>query len=240
MELYLLLFIIIFISSMLQSSTGFGFSIISTPFLLLLFDTHTAIKLNIILSLFVSLLMIYPLRKELDKGVLIRFTKGGLLCLPLGLLVFLFVDSYILKVVVSLLILLSTILLLFNFRFAQTNNKDTFAGGLSGFLTASIGLPGPPLLVYFTGISMEKGKQRSTTLAFYVFVYSFSILLQTYFGGWDSSVLRLVVLSLPISFVGILFGHWIYKYINQALFRKLSYVILFCSGSYLLYSTLYL
>ncbi len=44
--------IIILVASVLQTSTGFGFSILATPFLLLLFKPIEAIQINLILSLF--------------------------------------------------------------------------------------------------------------------------------------------------------------------------------------------
>jgi uncharacterized membrane protein YfcA len=237
-EHYILLAIVIFAASMLQSSTGFGFSIMSTPFLLLLFDAHSAIKINIVLSLFVSVLMIYSLRKEIDWGLFRRVTWGSLIGIPFGLAIFLFMDVFALKLVISVLILLCTFLLLCKFRFRPTNGRDASAGSVSGFLTASIGLPGPPLLIYFAGVEMEKARQRSTTLAFYVIVYPVSLILQSIFNHWSMADLHAVAISLPISLAGILFGHWVYRYINQKLFRALSYIILFCSGAYLLYTTL--
>jgi uncharacterized membrane protein YfcA len=206
----------------------------STPFLLLLFEPHSAIQLNIALSLFVSLVMIYPLRKEIDKGMLARFSWGSLVCIPAGLLVFVFLEVQLLKIVVSLFILASTLLLLCRFRFAQTKRRDWYSGGLSGFLTASIGLPGPPLLVYFAAIGIDKGKQRSTTLAFYLLVYSLSLALQSVTDRWETSTLISLAACLPISLAGIWFGHWVHRYINQSLFRWISYTILFCSGAYLL------
>jgi uncharacterized membrane protein YfcA len=239
LEHYLLLAIVIFAASMLQSSTGFGFSIMSTPFLLLMFDAHSAIMINIVLSLFVSLLMIYPLRKNIDRVLLKRVTYSSLAGVPFGLAVFLLMDVIALKLTVSILILLCTILLLCKFRFHESKAGDCTAGGISGFLTASIGLPGPPLLIYFAGVGMEKARQRSTTLTFYVVVYTVSLVLQTIFNHWSPADLKAVAVSLPVSFAGILFGSWIYRFINQRLFRALSYIILFCSGTYLLYSTLY-
>src|SRR5699024_12531210 len=46
---------IILIAAILQTSTGFGFSIFATPFLLLLFTLNDAIQINLILSFFISL-----------------------------------------------------------------------------------------------------------------------------------------------------------------------------------------
>ena len=42
---------IILIAAILQTSTGFGFSIFATPFLLLLFTPNEAIQINLIFDL---------------------------------------------------------------------------------------------------------------------------------------------------------------------------------------------
>ncbi|MGW6608798.1 TSUP family transporter, partial [Peribacillus butanolivorans] len=50
---------IVLVASILQSSTGFGFSIMATPFLLMLFQPQEAIQINIILSLVISKSLIF-------------------------------------------------------------------------------------------------------------------------------------------------------------------------------------
>lgn len=45
-ELMVTFIAIVSVASILQAGTGFGFSIMDTPFLLLLFDSHDAIQLN--------------------------------------------------------------------------------------------------------------------------------------------------------------------------------------------------
>jgi len=49
---------IILLASILQTSTGFGFSIMATPFLLMIFEPREAIQINLILSLVISTALI--------------------------------------------------------------------------------------------------------------------------------------------------------------------------------------
>ncbi len=60
----LLFIMIILVASLLQTSTGFGFSILATPFLLLLFEPAEAIQINLILSLVISLALITKIKKR--------------------------------------------------------------------------------------------------------------------------------------------------------------------------------
>lgn len=233
------LIVIVFFASILQAGTGFGFSIMATPFLLLLFESHAAIQLNILLSLFISLIMTFKLRNTIDRESLLRLIKGSLIGILPGLLVFLFLDVRSLKILVSILILASTGFLVAKIRIKQTNFKELLTGALSGLLTTSLGLPGPPLLIYFAGANINKSTLRSTTLAYFIFVYSVSLLLQCLTEGLSRDVWIATLWALPFTLLGICIGQWVFTRLDQQSFQKIIYSLLFFTGLYLLFTTLY-
>src|SRR5690625_6195288 len=100
MSLFIFILIIL-CASILQTSTGFGFSIMATPFLLLLFDPREAIQLNLILSLFISSMLIVNIRRDVNWGGFERFVIGGLFGLPFGLTILLLLDITLLRLEVS-------------------------------------------------------------------------------------------------------------------------------------------
>src|SRR5690625_342870 len=71
-----LFIIIILIASILQTSTGFGFSILATPFLLLLFEPAYAIQINLILSFIISLALITTIQKDIRFDIIKRLLIG--------------------------------------------------------------------------------------------------------------------------------------------------------------------
>ncbi|USG68404.1 sulfite exporter TauE/SafE family protein [Brevibacillus ruminantium] len=237
MEDWIFLVLIVLVAALLQTSTGYGFSIIGTPFLFLLYPAHTAIQINIILSLCISIVMIYKIRKEIDHSLLVRLIKGSLIGLLFGLVIYLYVDVQWLKFAVGSLILLSTMLLIFRLTIRQTKFRDAFTGGISGLLTTSIGVPGPPLLLYFSGVGTRKETLRSTTLAYYLFVYFISLLMQISFDGTNNEVWVSSMIAVPPLFVGIFLGQLLFKWISQRVFKLVTYLILLFTGSYLLLSS---
>src|SRR5690625_3685967 len=182
---------------MLQTSTGYGFSIIGTPFLLMLYPAHMAIQMNIILSICLSAFMIFKIRNEVDKALLMRLIKGSILGLVFGIFVYLYLDIQLLKMTVGVIILILTILLIFKLTINRSRNKDFLTGGVSGVLTTSIGVPGPPLLLYFSGAGIDKTTLRSTTLAYYLFVYFASLVMQISFGGTSKETWGFSLLAIP-------------------------------------------
>jgi uncharacterized protein len=229
-----LYFLIILTASILQTSTGFGFSILATPFLLLIFEPMEAVQINLILSLFISLALITKIKKDIDFAILKRLIAGSLFGLPIGIYIFLLADITRLKIGISMIILALTLLLMLNLRVKQNNKNDLAAGVFSGSLTTSIGMPGPPLLLYFSGTDTQKEKLRGTTLAFYLFIYSISIVTQTIFAGTNRTVWISSLYALPLVLIGLYVGQRLFKRVSQRIFRIFTYIILLFTGGYLL------
>ena len=225
---------IILAAAILQTSTGFGFSILATPFLLIIFEPNEAIQINLLLSLLISGALIKKIFKDADFEILKRFLIGSVIGLPFGMVIFLTIDINKLKLGISLMILGLTIMLMLRFRIKQNKKRDLIVGGLSGFLTTSIGMPGPPLLLYFSGTDTHKEKLRATTLAFYLFIYSISLIIQVIFAGTSKTVCVSSGVALPLVLVGLYLGQRLFKWINQKLFRIVTYIILLFTGIYLI------
>ncbi|MGN7175193.1 sulfite exporter TauE/SafE family protein [Cytobacillus sp. SAFR-174] len=233
MDIFLFILIIL-IASTLQTSTGFGFSILATPFLLLLFEPREAIQINLILSLIISAALFSKIKKDTDFEVLKRFAIGCSAGLPVGIGIFLFLDISRLKLAVSFIILLLTLLLMANFRVKETSGRDYSVGGLSGIMTTSIGMPGPPLLLYFSGTDTDKERLRGTTLAFYLFIYSASLVFQIIFAGTNKTIWFSSLYALPLVLLGLYLGQILFVKINQRFFKIFTYIILIFTGVYLL------
>jgi uncharacterized protein len=222
--------LIILVASILQTSTGFGFSILATPFLLLLFEPAEEIQINLILSLVISAALLSKIKKDIDRTILKRFIIGSLCGLPVGILVFLFTDTTKLKLGISVLLLVLTVLLLLQFRVRQTKQRDLVIGGISGALTTSIGMPGPPILLYFSGTDTPKERLRGTTLAFYLFIYFVSLVIQVVVAGTNATVWKSSAMALPIVVIGLMLGQRIFHKINQRMFTVFTYIILVFTG----------
>lgn len=116
--------------------------------------------------------------------------------------------------------------------------RELIVGALSGFLTTSIGMPGPPLLIYFAGAKVDKGTLRSTTLAYFVFIYLVSFLLQFSMHSMPGEVWVSALWAVPFVLLGMILGQWLFVRLNQQLFEKIIYALLFFTGIYLLFTTL--
>ena len=99
-------------------------------------------------------------------------------------------------------------------------------------------MPGPPLLLYFSGTDTQKEKLRGTTLAFYLFIYFISLIIQVMFAGTSKTAWVSSGLALPLVLIGLYLGQLLFKRINQNVFRIFTYIILLFTGIYLLIESL--
>ena len=228
---------IILVASILQTSTGFGFSIMATPFLLMLFLPQEAIQINIILSLIISISLIWKIRMDIDFILLKRLIFGSIVGVPFGIFIFININTF--KLAISILLLLLTLMLICNFKIQSTKSRDFLVGGLSGLLTTSIGMPGPPLLLYFTGTDTKR-EAKSNYFSFYLFIYFISLLTQILFTGTNKTIWESSFYAIPIVFLGLYIGQIIFKWLNQRIFKIFTYILLSCTGIYLLIESLHL
>lgn len=230
---------IILVASILQTSTGFGFSIMATPFLLMLFLPQEAIQINIILSFIISISLIWKIRMDIDCILLKRLIFGSIVGVPFGIIIFTSININTFKLAISILLLLLTLMLICNFKIQSTKSRDFIVGGLSGLLTTSIGMPGPPLLLYFTGTDTKR-EAESNYFSFYLFIYFISLLTQILFTGTNKTIWESSFYAIPIVFLGLYIGQIIFKWLNQRVFKIFTYILLSCTGIYLLIESLHL
>jgi len=237
-ELFLYFFIIL-AASILQTSTGFGFSVMATPFLLLLFSPQEAMQINIILSLVISFSLIWKVRQDIDVALLKKVMIGSVVGAPFGSLLFALVDVTTFNLLIAILLIGLTFLLIKNLSIQQTRSRDYGVGFISGMFTTSIGMAGPPLLLYFASTHRNKETIRAVSLAYYIFIYLISLLSQVIFEGTSKMVWVYSMYALPIVFLGLIFGQMLFTRLNQKLFRILIYVLLVAAGFILLIQTIW-
>jgi uncharacterized membrane protein YfcA len=87
-------------------------------------------------------------------------------------------------------------------------------------MTIALGMPGPPVMLYLTGIGVAKNVLRATAFAFFAASYSFSLALQSATVGVGRSVWTAAAVLLPIACVGGFIGHWLSDKVGETAFRR--------------------
>lgn len=254
--------VIVFVASTLQAAIGFGFAIMATPFLLLVYNSADVVLMSNILSLINAAIIMPKIKMDIDYVLLKRLIYGSILGVMAGLLFFIHASLDTLKITVSIVILTVTLSLSFrwianHFKFANSKGsckkakessncsetskekvKELLIGLCSGVLTTGIGMPGVPLALYFNAKNTPKVIVRSTTLAFFIAVYITSIFSQILAEKMTLDILSSTVMLIPASIAGVFLGNAFFYKINQNMFQIMANIILLFTGFYMLLEAL--
>jgi uncharacterized membrane protein YfcA len=123
-------------------------------------------------------------------------------------------------------------------RRAPSMAGDLIAGLISGAMTTSLGMPGPPVVLYFSRLGLDKDATRATILALFLFSYAGAIAIQATVAGISFQTWKLAAAMVPCVLAGSLGGHILSRYMSQNMFRAATLLLLLTTGFYMLYATL--
>jgi len=232
---------IVFCAAVLQAITGFGFAVIATPLLLLILNSSEAISISIFLSLFMSAIMLPPLWQKINWQLFKRLIIGSVLGAPFGLWLLMALPIETIKLFVASMLVFAVLNVFITKKTVLPAGRSKYlcemaTGFGAGILTASLGMPGSPLAMYFSKTNAPKDQVRSTALAFYVGVYIVSIILQSFAGQIASHAVVSFLYLLPAAFVGTFCGYRLFCKVNQRYFSILVNSIMLYTGIYMFWS----
>ena len=233
--------LIVFFAAILQAITGFGFAVIATPLMLLIMNSTEAISISIFLSLFMSVIMVPPLWHTINWQLFKRLIIGSILGAPFGLWLLMALPIVTIKFFVAALLVFFVINVLITKKAVVLAGRlkyicEMATGLISGILTASLGMPGAPLAMYFSKTNAPKEQVRSTALVFYVGIYIVSIIMQGFAGQIARHSVVAFFYLLPVAVVGTLCGYRLFCRVNQRYFSILVNGIMLYTGIYMFWS----
>jgi uncharacterized membrane protein YfcA len=264
---WLQLGLVTFLASTVQGAVGFAFTLLALPFFLLVLGSTEAIQIMLVLNLVVPLCLIRHLWKDVPRDLWRLLLTGAVVGLPLGMIGFAFASLETVKLVVGVVVIAFAGVIIFQrFRprgersssppmsFAENHSLDPgsgdstkatyrrpsvlFVGVAAGAMTSALGMPGPAMVLYLTGIGVSKTAFRALSLSLFVVLYVVALLLQSVTVGVPPRVWISAAALVPLAGVGALAGHALAEKIGEATFLQLVLLLLLGTGTYMLITTL--
>lgn len=228
-------------AAVLQGITGFGFALVAVPLLLVVFDAHTAVVLNLLISFCTQLVLSFRVRKGIVPSLLVNLFGGSLIGMPLGLYVFLHFNIRSLKIFISVITILFALVLLSNARLKKTVGHwvERLVGSVSGFLSTSVGIAGPPVILFLNHQELSKDKFRATSSAYFTLLYAVSLALLAASGSISKSITYNALYLLPFAFLGSNLGIYLFPRVSQRLFQRAVPLLVMVTGLYSLFTTIF-
>ena len=202
--------LIIGLSAASAAATGFGFNLVSAPLLTLLYPPESVVVLTLLLGVFASgLLVLRPeIRRELDWGVIRPLYLSSLAGMPVGTALLLWGPARILKAVIAAVTAAFAIVMLTRLRprFRGATVETVAVGVLSGILSTSTSLNGPPVALYLLGRGFAKDRFRGNMVVYVLLATATSVVLLGVGGAIHVAALLLMVKLLPVLVLGFAGG----------------------------------
>ncbi|MEZ8736493.1 sulfite exporter TauE/SafE family protein [Vibrio sp. 10N.286.52.C3] len=109
---------------------------------------------------------------------------------------------------------------------------------LSGFSSTIAHAGGPPASMHLLPKNLPKEQLIGTSVVFFTVLNFIKLIPYSYMGLLDMQNLMTSLVLVPIAFLGVRAGVWMVNIISQELIYKISYSVLFLTGTKMLYSGL--
>lgn len=228
----LLVLAILFLSTFIRSTLGFGDALFAMPLLALLVGIRTATPLVAFAASTISFTILLGNWRQVDLRVTWRLIVSTLLGIPVGLWILRFAPEGL------ILGLLGILLVLFGLYNLVAPRLPPLSGGpvafvfgfVAGILGGAYNTNGPPIVIYgaLQGWSPERFR---TTLQGYFFPTGLLILAGHGLAGmWTPTVISLYLYALPLILLAIFLGGKLNRRLEPGRFQRLVHVALVIFG----------
>lgn len=224
--------LIVLAASLVKGTTGFGFALVATPLLLLLWEPLVMIPVLIPTGMAADILIVTQNRHRLEWGRVAPMAAAGVLGIPLGTVILLIVPSAALKIGVALVVLASAIILMTGARVNIPRERvaSGVAGFISGLLLTSTTISGPPVTLLLINQRWAKDVFRTSLALFFLTLQGFAIVSLAVSGVLTFSTLVVSMTLWPSVLLGYALAVRVLPHIPQEAFLRIATVVVMAAG----------
>lgn len=224
--------IILFFSSLIRSTFGFGDALTAMPLLAMIIGIRAATPLVALVAIVIATFILIDSYKEIKIKNLLMLIISSIAGIPIGLYYLKGVDEAVIKIVLAVILISFSVYKLLRPNLLHIKN-DRYAfifGFLGGILGGAYNTNGPPIIIY--GVMRKWHPERFRALLQGVFFpVNLAIAVSHGIGGLWTKQVWIYFLSaiLPIG-LAIFIGIKISKRISKEKFSKFIYILLILIG----------
>lgn len=231
----LLALIVVFGAALLGGISGFGFALVSMPFLLVLgFPLALLVPLNLSIALLTRIAVAYHLREHIRYQRVLIMAGASVPGIGLGLVTLGLIASSTIKLVTGVVVIIATALIWRASRRPPARlvpGAPALAGALGGFLGATTSLNGIPAVLLLAREQTAPRRFQGELALFFVLTNTATLILLATQGRLPGvSVLPLGLLWLSVALVANHLGTQLGGKLPAARFRYLAMSLAFLAG----------
>ena len=225
-----------------QGLSGFAFGLVALSLWAWVLDPLLAGPLTVFGSLVGQLLSLHTLRRGFEPRLALPFIAGGVLGVPLGVLLLPRIDPAAFRVAVGLLLLVWCPAMLLARDLPRITRggrlADAAAGMLGGVMGGLGGLTGPAPTLWVTLRGWGRDAQRAVFQSFNLAMQALTMVTYLATGTFPAEAWSLCLVVAPAMLVPALLGARLYRRFSDLAFRRVVLGLLAASGVVLLTTAL--
>ena len=223
---YLLIFAILFVSTFIHSTLGFGQALIAMPLLAMVVELKTATPLVAFVLMTIAAIILLRNWRVVDLNAVWRLVLSSCFGIPVGLFLLKDVPENLMKVFLGIVVILFSLYNLAN-RHLKIIDLRRVGGGfvlaylfgfVAGVLGAAYNTSGVVITIYATLRDWAPDRFRSTLQSYFVFTGLLILASHGLAGLWTPEVLKFYVTAVPLILVAIFLGDKLHRFIPQGQF----------------------
>jgi len=222
--LFAFVFAVVLVAGTAQTVTGFGFALVAVPFFILVLEPQEVVVLTATVALANAAIVTRGAWEHVPWRTVGVMVAGSLFGMPVGLIVLLFAPDEALRMAVAVMAIVLAAALAAGVSFGQHGRPgEAAAGAVSGVLTTSTGMNGPPIVLYLADQRLPPHAFRGTLSSYFLMGNVLSLTTFAIAGVLSWTPIVLALAALPALIPATLLGHAMLGRLRQDVFR---YVVL--------------
>ena len=223
------------------SKGGFGgLGLLAVPLMALVISPVQAAGIMLPILIIMDWVSLWAYRKHYDKALLWLTLPGAIIGIVIGGLLTGYVNDRFVLICVGVIALLFPLYAIFKPKGRASVMKGSrplgiVAGCVAGFTSFIAHAGGPPYQAYAIPQELEKRRYAGTAVIFFAVVNAIKLIPYAMLGQFGAENIKTSLMLMPLAPLGVLIGVWLIKRIDQALFYKILYALIFMVGLKLLY-----
>ncbi len=224
--------LIIFLSSTIRGTTGFGLALTSVPLLSLLLPMKDAVVFVALVNLLFSVVHLVSEKGKIPLKDIILISLFSIAGVVVGVQFLKLVEGDVLKIICGSIIVIYAILILtgLEIRIGKKEVAYSLTGLVGGILTGSIGIGGPFAAMILSSARLNESRFRYSMSIYFLVSYLSSVSAFTASGMITGRILLLLAVGIPFMIGGYMLGGKIAGHISQKLFNRIILLLIFVMG----------
>lgn len=227
--IFALVLLVIFFSTLLRATFGFGNALIAMPLLVLLVGVKTASPLLALIGSVITVLMLLQGWRDLQWKETLILLAASLPGIPLGIYLLTAVPETIVRIILGVVLVGFGLYNLIWIKLPALPSRWLALpfGFLAGILGGAYNTNGPPIVIYSVFRGWNKDQFRASIQGFFLISGLVIIIGHGLSGLWTPEILYLFLGSLPLVGLAVYWGDRLSTRLSQEIFdRAINYFLI--------------